>query len=187
MTLFNHKNEKDTTIKQNLLLKTILIAQSLLIAILVMTVVYKTNSQRTVFIPPQTTYKEFWVSGDVVSKSYLEMIGNFVAQNLLSVTRDNAEVTMGNILPLVDSSSFNDVKLELRKMHKYIIENNIARTFHFQSVESNMETSQIIVYGMLSDSISNKVLKSRQATLTISYKVSYGQFYILNLELKEEK
>ena len=38
----------------------------------------KTSNQKVIVIPPNVN-KEFWVSGDKLSASYLEMVGNFIA------------------------------------------------------------------------------------------------------------
>ncbi|MCB5267221.1 MAG: type IV conjugative transfer system protein TraE [Candidatus Cloacimonetes bacterium] len=185
MILTKFKNLKDNFIKENGLLKTLLVTEGVLIAYLVFVVVEKTDSQRTVFLPPQNTYKEFWVSGDTVSKTYLEMMGNFIAHNLLNISKDNSAQMIENILPLVDSQTYYEVKKELQKMHDYVKDNNLARSFYVGYIES--APNKIIVNGSLADSISNKIVRNQSIKLEITYRIKFGLFHIVNLNLIDER
>ena len=176
------KNLKDNILSQNALLKFSVVLMALSNIYLVNQVITNSNSKKTVFLPPQNTYKEFWVSGDVVSESYKEMIGNFIAHNLLNVSVNNANTLVSNIIPLVHSSTYKKVRIELKKMVNYIISNNISRSFHISSIKTHQK-NKIIVNGSISDFITSKLLRSKDVNLEIDYKVKYGQFYIVNLKL----
>lgn len=180
-----YRNIKDNFAKENVLLKTVIVILVVLIMYLIYIVVSRTDSQRTVFLPPQSTYKEFWISGDEVSKSYLETVGSFIAYNLLNVSKDNAKLLLSNILPLVDSNTYYEVKQELQKMHNYIVSNQMSRTFYLGEVEQT-GNSQMIVSGTLRDSISTKIIKTEQVRLVIDYKIKFGLFHIVNLTLEDK-
>jgi conjugal transfer pilus assembly protein TraE len=186
LLLEKFKNLKDNYLKENALLKSVLVIEGVLIVYLIYTVVEKTDSQRTVFLPPQNTYKEFWISGDTVSKTYLETMGNFIAHNLLNITKDNSAQMIENILPLVDSMTYYEVKKELQKMHEYVKDNNLARSFYIGYIET-LPNNKIVVNGSLADSISNKIVRTQNVKLEINYKVKFGLFHILNLNLVDER
>lgn len=185
MELKKYKNLKDSYIKDNFLLKSIIIIEALLISYLVFIVIEKTDSQKTVFLPPQSTYKEFWVSGDTVSKSYLETIGAFISYNLLNVNRDNADRLISNLLPLVKSDNYYEVKMELTKLHNYVVQNQLARAFYLNEVKQ-ITDNQIVVFGSLVDSMSTKVIRNSKIKLVIDYEIKFGQFYITNLSLQDD-
>lgn len=185
MELKRHKSFKDNLIKDNLLLKSIIVIEALLISYLIFIVVEKTDSQKTVFMPPQTTYKEFWVAGDTVSKSYLETIGAFISYNLLNVNRDNANRLISNLLPLVKSDNYYEVKMELTKLHNYVVQNQLARAFYLNNVSQTSE-NQIVVYGNLVDSMSTKVIRNSKIKLVVDYEIKFGQFYITKLSLQDD-
>ena len=176
------KNIKDNTLAQNGILKISMILLALSNVYLVNQVVSNSNSSRTVFLPPQNTYQEFWVSGDVVSESYKKMIGNFIAQNMLNISFNNANLIVGNIIPLVHSSTYKDVRLELKKMVNYIVANDIARSFFISKIDTT-QNNKIVVYGSITDFITSKVLRNKDVNLEIDYTVKYGQFFIVNLKL----
>lgn len=180
-------NIKDGFIKENMLLKTVIGIEAILIVVLTYTVISKTDSQKTVFLPPQNTYKEFWVSGDQVSQSYLETVGTFIAYNLLNVTKDNANQLISNILPMIESSNYYEVKKELQKTHNYIVSNQLSRSFFSSGVRVDPEVpNRMIVEGILNDSISTKIIKNRKVKLFIDYEIKFGLFKIINLSLKED-
>ena len=177
-----YRNFKDIILSQNGLLKLSVISMTIMNIYLVTQLVNNSNSQRTVFLPPQNTYKEFWVSGDVVSESYKHMIGNFISNNMLNISFNNANLIVSNILPLVHSSTYKDVRLELKKMVNYIISNDISRSFFISKIDITQK-DKIIVHGSITDFITSKVLRNKDVSLEIDYTVKYGQFYILNLKL----
>lgn len=178
--LFN--NYKDNILSQNAILKFSVVLMTVSNIYLVTQLVNNSNSQKTVFLPPQNTYKEFWVSGDVVSESYKQMIGNFIAQNMLNISYNNANLIVSNILPLVHSNTYKDVRLELKKMVNYIISNDISRSFFISKIDTTQK-DKIIVHGSITDFITSKVLRNKDVSLEIDYTVKYGQFFIVNLKL----
>ncbi len=176
------KNYKDNILSQNVILKLSVVLMTVSNIYLATQLVNNSNSQKTVFLPPQNTYKEFWVSGDVVSESYKQMIGNFIAQNMLNISYNNANLIVSNILPLVHSNTYKDVRLELKKMVNYIISNDIARSFFISKIDITQK-DKIIVHGSITDFITSKVLRNKDVSLEIDYTVKYGQFFIVNLKL----
>ena len=176
------KNYKDNILSQNVILKLSVVLMTVSNIYLATQLVNNSNAQKTVFLPPQNTYKEFWVSGDVVSESYKQMIGNFIAQNMLNISYNNANLIVSNILPLVHSNTYKDVRLELKKMVNYIISNDIARSFFISKIDITQK-DKIIVHGSITDFITSKVLRNKDVSLEIDYTVKYGQFFIVNLKL----
>ena len=190
MEVKKYRNFKDNLLKDNLLLKFIIIVEALLIAYLSFTIVSRTKTEKTVFLPPQVTYKEFWVSGNQVSKSYLDNMGAFISYNLLNITEKNANKLVANIMPLVKSTTYNSVKKELKKMIKVLLENQITRVFYFFDTETKTTEDKrnlLIINGQLIDMVGDSAIKTRKASLVVEYEINFGRFEIVNLVLKEEK
>lgn len=177
-----YTNFKDNILTQNGLLKFSVVLMAVSNLYLVTQLVSNSNSQKTVFLPPQNTYKEFWVSGDVVSESYKQMMGNFIASNMLNISYNNANLIVTNVLPLVHSGTYKDVRLELKKMVNYIVSNDISRSFFISKIDTTIK-DKIIVHGSITDFITSKVLRNKDVALEIDYTVKYGQFFIVNLKL----
>ena len=89
---------------------------------------------------------------------------------------------LGNILPLVQSGTYKQVRVELKKMVNYIVSNDISRSFFISKIDTT-QNNKIIVYGALTDFITSKVLRNKNVNLEIDYTIEYGQFFIVNLKL----
>ena len=145
----------------------------------------KVNNQKIVILPPKVD-KEFWVAGNVVSKAYLEQMGQFVAFYLFNVDRNTAKTSIENILTYVEPKFYGEVRKMLHEQAEYIADNNIARVFYPSTIDVSQK-GIIKVIGILKDLIGNKVVNSRQVELTIGYKIKQGRFWIVSLKVKESK
>ena len=190
MLIKHYKYKLDRLRKKFSVTKFVAIVQSLTIVFLVFVIVSKTNSQRTVFLPPQKAYKEFWVSGNQLSKSYKEMIGIYISYTLLNIQKHNVDSSLANLMPFVDSSAYKDVTLQLKKLYEYITFNNVSRTFYYSFMEySKAKSIQnfLYVHGSIKDSIQDKVISTKKVILKIGYKIDFGMFKITSIDLEEDK
>ena len=143
------------------------------------------NEQKIVFMPPKVITQEMWVKGNEVSKSYLQDMGQFIASNLLNITKDNAKNNVDNIMHLIEPQFYNKVRAELIAQTEYIINNSISRTFFVSSV--NADTKGLIkVMGVIKDIIGDKVVNSENYIVEIGYKMEQGRFWINSIDSKNE-
>jgi len=146
----------------------------------------KVNNQKVVIMPPKTITKEFWVSGNRVSKSYLEQMGMFVVYNLMNIDKHTADYTIEAILPLVKPEFYYKVKAMLMEQIKYIIDNDISRVF-YPSVIKTDKKGKIVILGITKDIIGNNVVAKKQQQITISYKIKQGRFWITGIVVEKPK
>ncbi|AJC92164.1 conjugative transfer system protein TraE [Campylobacter subantarcticus LMG 24377] len=185
MLFDKYKNKLDRYILENTTFRIISVILSLVILFLVWIIANKTDSQRVVFMPPKAIAKEFWVAGNEVSKTYIEEISQFIAFNLLNITRENAHNNIENILTLVDPKFYQDVKIKLLEQTGYIVDNSISRTFFITAIDANKK-GVVEVHGVIKDIISDKVVNSNNNTLIIGYEINQGRFWINSLNFKKE-
>jgi conjugal transfer pilus assembly protein TraE len=143
----------------------------------------KIDNQKVIVLPPKVT-KPFWVSGNLVSKSYLEQMGQFIAFFLFDVTKDTAKISVENILPYVEPQYYGLVRKMLYKQIKYIIDNDISRVFYPSAVDVKNK-GLIRVIGILKDMIEDNVVSQKQVELDIRYKIKHGRFWITSIVVKE--
>ena len=139
------------------------------------------GNQRTIISPCGNTVKEFWVTGNRVSQTYLEQQGKYISQTLLTTNPKNAKKQFLSILPLVESSQYNDIKNELLKQASYLIENDISTVFYTGTPE--YKDNKIIMNGVKNNTIGNKTVTSKKIKFTIGFKIENGRFYILRLKV----
>ncbi|WP_187648658.1 TraE/TraK family type IV conjugative transfer system protein [Nitrosophilus labii] len=144
------------------------------------------NNQKVIFMPPKMVTKEFWVTGNQVSKSYLEEVGLFIVYNLLNVTKESAKSNVENILLLVSPNAYYEVKAKLIEQMNYITDNGISRVF-FPSMVDVKEKGVIKVSGIIKDIISDKVVNNTPAIVHINYKIKEGRFWIIDIKVVKDK
>lgn len=180
-----YKNKLDRYIFENITFRIITIALLMIIIYLVWILSTRINEQKIVFMPPKVITQEMWVKGNEVSKSYLQDMGQFIASNLLNITKDNAKNNVDNIMHLIEPQFYNKVRAELIAQTEYIINNSISRTFFVSSV--NADTKGLIkVMGVIKDIIGDKVVSSENYIVEIGYKMEQGRFWINSIDSKNE-
>lgn len=145
----------------------------------------KLNSQRTVFVPPTVSMKEFWVMGDQISKEGLEDTGKFVAYNIFNVTKEIAPKNIDNIMALVPPEYYYEVKTSLIEQMEYVTSNGIARSFYPSMIDAK-EKGLIKISGVLKDTISDKVVNSKRMVFEIQYQIVQGRFWLHGWNIDEE-
>ena len=180
-----YKNKLDRYIFENITFRIITIALLMIIIYLVWILSTRINEQKIVFMPPKVITQEMWVKGNEVSKSYLQDMGQFIASNLLNITKDNAKNNVDNIMHLIEPQFYNKVRAELIAQTEYIINNSISRTFFVSSVNSDTK-GLIKVMGVIKDIIGDKVVNSENYIVEIGYKMEQGRFWINSIDSKNE-
>lgn len=181
-----YKNKMDRYIFENITFRVTTIVLSFVVLLLVWIIIARTASERVVFMPPKVINQEFWIAGDEVSKGYLHEMGQFVSFNLMNITKNNAKNNIENLLTLVDSRFYQQIKLKLNEQMNYIIDNEISRTFFVSGIDADTR-GLIKVFGVVKDIISDKVVRSNQSTLNIQYEINQGRFIINDINIEEDK
>lgn len=143
------------------------------------------NSQRTVFMPPASITKEFWIEGNAVSKTYLDMVLGHISENLMNITPANARKSMQSVLPLVKPQFYEEYKKQIAQQVEYIERNDISQTFYQQNIDYSRNGIGD-VQGILVSVIGDKVISRKQVHMNIKYEVSDGKFTIINIALKDK-
>jgi len=143
------------------------------------------DNQKVVFIPPKVINQEFWVTGNEVSKSYLNEMAQFIVFNLMNVTKETAKNNIDNLLVLVSPNYYYEVKSNLIEQMNYITDNAISRVF-FPSLINVDQKGLIKVTGVIKDIISDKVMKSEQVVVRIEYQIKQGRFWIYDIKITKD-
>jgi conjugal transfer pilus assembly protein TraE len=143
------------------------------------------DNQKVVFMPPKVINQEFWVTGNEVSKSYLNEMALFTVFNLMNVTKETAKNNIDNLLVLVSPDFYYEVKSNLMDQMNYITDNAISRVF-FPSVVNVDQKGLIKVTGVMKDIISDKIMRSEQAVVRIEYQIKQGRFWIYDIKITKD-
>lgn len=163
------------TVMRNVFISIILI---LLIANLILALLLFRKSERIVVIPA-VVEKEFWIEGGGVSASYLEQIGCFVGDLLLTRSPSSADMQL-NILMRQTSPEFipllsNRLDSELTKLKK----DNASYVFFKTKVIVDPKQLTVLLEGDRNLFLGDKVLSTSHESYVLSF-INYGGRLLLS-------
>ncbi|WP_267523583.1 TraE/TraK family type IV conjugative transfer system protein [Campylobacter sp. MG1] len=185
MLFSKYKSNLDKHIYENKTFKIITIVLSAVIVFQTFIIINKASSERVVFLPPKAISKEFSITNNELSKTYLEEVASFITYNMFNSTTELAQNNALNILMLTEPTAYYGTKKMLENQYEYLKRNNISRTFFINSIDT--KKTRIVVSGILKSFIGSKVANSELTKLEIDYSVENGRFYITNLNAITEK
>jgi len=147
--------------------------------------VFSLYSKKTVVVLPPKVDREFWVSGDTLSTSYLEQVAYFVADRVLSVSPANVDASL-EMVKYFFSTNPDEVK-ELEKLFvkiaKTIRENDYYQVFYPFRFHVDKKQSKMVVLGEVRKMSGNQYIGTRRVSVEIFFRVRNGRLYITALKV----
>jgi conjugal transfer pilus assembly protein TraE len=175
------KNEHDRLVAKELANKTVSIILAVGMVISSFTIYKLVNDQRTVIVPTNVD-KEFWVTSNKLSETYLKQMGQYISTALLTVAPNSASNQFKLILDLAAPAFYQQLKSELTNQTRYLTENDI--TIAFWAKDFKFDKDYIAITGTRNHIIGDKVVDNKEIVLKIFYIVQNGRFYISSFEIK---
>lgn len=171
------------------------IIQLLVILVLIGAVLFFSMNQKVILKSPYATNKDEVISDGFEDLEKLEHFAHYITNLTQNITYENAEDQLLHILPLVESSNFDALKINLKKEARYIIRNKITQIFYISQIDIDQKLKIIKVKGVRERRVSGQTLKRNKngggyetLILTIPYMVKYGTYFrILNINLEKKK
>lgn len=180
------KNKKDSIIFENKFLKISMLSLVATILILLYALVFKIENQKIVILPPSSELREFWIQGNQVSDSYLQMMADVIAYNVLNISDTQKRNNIDFILAMVETEYISSIRRELTEQADYLRDNSISQVFYINKYDVSNK-GLILVNGLLKRYISEKQTDSLPYQLKIFYKIDRNKFNIVGLILSDEK
>ena len=184
MELKKFINRNDKFIFENKIFRATTIALSVVIVLQGYIIFKKIDNQKIVVVPPTQTLKEFWVQGDMVSSSYLEMMADVIAYNILNVASEK-KFNIDFLLAMVPAEHLHSVRAAIQAQMKYVQDNGITQVFYATKYETGQK-GQLRVGGILKQYIGSKEIQSSMHYMTVQYEIKFGRFWITGISLERE-
>lgn len=178
------KNKLDGVAFENKTFRIVTLVMAFTILVMAFILVAKVEDQKVVVMPPFVTLKEFWITGENVSDSYLEMVADGVAFNVLNISPERKPNTEF-LYALTPPQFQNDVRGAIESQIKFIQNNGISQVFYTSGYD--LKTKGLLrVTGLLKQYVGDKKMESSIHHLEISYYVKGGRFWIKGIDLKRD-
>jgi conjugal transfer pilus assembly protein TraE len=135
------------------------------------------GAEKTVLVPPEIN-RSFWVSGNAVSKEYLEEMAYWYAGLALNITPVVSDYQNSLFLKYAAPSEYGRLQAEMGARAEFLKKNNTATQFSVRNVTTNEKDLKVALSGTLVTWTSDKKAGERNATYLVGFKFINGRLYV---------
>ncbi len=170
--------------KENRLLY-LFVAGLLLVNVLEGILLYKASVSRTVIVMPPKVEKEFWVSGEELSYSYLEQIGEYLADRILNVSPAIVDKSLASVYPFLTTNpeELEAIKEVFASYTNSIKNNDWWQSFYPMKVIVDPQNQTLAVEGILKKFTGNTYIGEERRTIVFKFTVQQGRFIVREVKL----
>jgi conjugal transfer pilus assembly protein TraE len=144
------------------------------------------GSERIVLVPPEIT-RSFWVSGNAVSREYLEEMAYWYAGLALNVTPAVSDYQNKLFLKYAAPSEYGRLQAEMGARAEFLKKNNAATQFSVRNVTTDEKNLRVALSGTLVTWTSDKKAGERNATYLVGFKFMNGKLYVSDFKETSDK
>ncbi|NCN88602.1 MAG: type IV conjugative transfer system protein TraE [Gallionella sp.] len=165
----------------------VVIGALLLIAAVEGAVLFKTlGMEKTIVVPPDI-HKSFWVSGEAVSKEYLEQMAYWYAGLVLNVTPSTGEYQKRMFLNYAAPQDTGRLASEVAERLTFLEKNNAATQFSGQTLNSDEKLMKVAITGDLYTFVGDKRISTKHAVFVVGFKYLNGRLYVSEFKETNEQ
>lgn len=139
------------------------------------------KNEKTIIVPG-VVEKEFWVSIDSVSPTYLEQYGYFIGQLLLNKSAHSASTQKRQLLRHTAPQLASDLHRKLTEEEAMLTKQNAAYVFYPVNIQVNQNELSVILTGDKTVYVAGKAVSTDRENYTFSF--SYDGARLLLKEIK---
>ena len=139
-----------------------------------------------VIVVPATIEKEFWVEGANVSPSYLEQMGCFVGDLLLTRSPSSADMQLTILMRQVDPHFAPHLREKLSKELAKLRKDKASYVFFKINVVVNPDNLSVTLEGDRTLFLGDKVLSNVRESYRLGFANNGGRLQLASLERVEE-
>jgi len=170
--------------RQNRLLVVGITVISIGVAVLAFTFWRFMSWQKVILVPPQIN-KRIEVAGDSTNRAYLQMMVEFLSQQIMEYTPVDIEQRINTILFYVPVKLYPDIKKKLDEMKRTVKRGDLSQVFRTDKV--SFDKSEVEVRGHIVRSVGQHAVWDHNAVLRMSYNIRDGRFYLLGFKVEVKK
>lgn len=135
------------------------------------------GTEKTVLVPPEIK-RSFWVSGNAVSKEYLEEMAYWYAGLALNITPLTSDYQQSLFLKYAVPSEYGRLQAEMGARAEFLKKNNTATQFTVRSITADEKSMRVALSGTLFTWTSDKKAGERNAVFMVGFKHMNGRLYV---------
>lgn len=142
--------------------------------------------EKTVIVPP-VIEKSFWVSGNEVSKNYLEQMAYWYAGLALNVTPSTGEYQKRQFLHYATPSDTGRIAADMTLRLDFLSKNNASMLFTAQTLNTDEKLMKVAIVGELDTFVGDKRVSVRRTVFVVGFKYLNGRLYVSEFKETSEQ
>ncbi len=135
------------------------------------------GTEKTVLVPPEIR-RSFWVSGDAVSREYLEEMAYWYAGMALNISPAASEYQHALFLKYAAPSESGRLQAEMGVQAEFLKKNNVATQFSVSGVTPDERNLRVALSGTLYTWAGDKKVDQRPAIYMVGFKFMNGRLHV---------
>ena len=135
------------------------------------------GSEKTVLVPPEIK-RGFWVSGNAVSREYLEEMAYWYAGLALNISPLVSAYQNTLFLKYAAPSEYGRLQAEMGARAEFLKRNNTATQFSVRTLTTDVNSLKVALSGSLATWTSDKKAGERPATYLVGFKYINGKLHV---------
>jgi len=181
MLFKRYVSERDNAIDEIRFMRLLVVGLVLVIAIEAGLVFRLVTAEKTVLVPPEIK-RSFWLSGNAVSKEYLEEMAYWYAGLALNITPAVSEYQNDLFLKFAAPSERGRLQAEMGARAEFLKKNNVATEFSIRGVATDERNLRVALSGTLYTWASDKKAGERNTTYLVGFKFMNGRLHVSDLK-----
>lgn len=145
------------------------------------------NKSEKVIIVPTSVEKEFWIDGSTVSPTYLEQMGCFVGDLLLTRSPLSADMQLTILMRHTDPSFVNILRTKLVSEVSKLSKDNASYVFFRTKVLVNPHDHVVTLEGDRTLFLGDKILSTARESYRLGFSNHNGRLLLTSIDWGEKK
>jgi conjugal transfer pilus assembly protein TraE len=177
MIFKKYLSEKDNANHEIRFLRWLVIWMGAIVLVQVFVAARLIGSEKTILVPPEIK-RSFWVSGNAVSKEYLEEMAYWYAGLALNVAPIASDYQNNLFLKFAIPSEYGRLQAEMGARAEFLKKNNTATQFTVRNIMTDDKNLRVALSGTLYTWTSDKKAGERNVTYMLGFRFMNGKLYV---------
>jgi len=156
----------------------------LAVSTLLLSISHFFKNEKTIVVPPEIR-SEFWVDSTGFSPSYLEQIGLYIGQLILSKSSESADKQRGTVLKHTHPQFAGFLNKKLTEEASRIQKEGISYVFFPLEVRVRLEKKEVLISGERVSYLNDRKLSSNKEEYLLSFTYSGGRLLLSGIKSQE--
>lgn len=186
MLFKKYLSERDNARQEIKFLRFMVVGLSVVVLTEAMVMSNFAGAEKTIIVPPEIN-RSFWVSGNAVSREYLEEMAYWYAGLALNITPVVSDYQNSLFLKYAAPSEYGRLQAEMGARAEFLKKNNTSTQFSVRTIKTDEQNLRVALTGTLVTWTSDKKASERSATYLVGFKYMNGRLYVSEFKETSEQ